>query len=288
MKKAFVQLHLSILLAGFTGILGKLISLGEGLLVWYRMLFSAFFILVLSFFASPIKRLPVKDFLRVVGVGAVVALHWVAFYGSVKYANVSVSLVTFSAVGFFSAFLDPLITKRPLVLVEVLMGIMVMAGIYLIFHFDAGYKLGIVFGVISAFLASMFTILNKTLVSRIDPDNLTFYEMAGGWGFLSLLLPFYDGYFPASGFLPNGNDILWLVVLSLFCTVLAFNLSIRALKKISPFTVNLSFNLEPVYGILLAFLLFKEHRTLGASFYVGMGVIVASVAFQTRLFWKNN
>ena len=287
MKKAFLQLHAAIFLAGFTGVLGRLITINEGLLVWYRMFFSAVFLLALSFFSKKIKFLPWRQALPLIGIGAIVALHWVFFYGSVKYANVSVSLVCFSTMGFFSAFLDPLISKRKMDLIEILLGIMVMLGVYLIFHFDKGYRWGILYGIISSLLGAIFTIINKKYVDKHDAQVITFYELGGGWLSLNFVLPFYLQFVDFSSYFPSLSDFLWLLVLSLLCTVLAFNLSIKALKKISPFTVNLSYNLEPVYGILLAFVIYKEHLELGLSFYAGLFIIFLTVVIQTIRVWKN-
>lgn len=286
MKKAFLQLHAAVFLAGFTGVLGRLITINEGLLVWYRMFFSALFLLALSFFTKKIKFLPWRQALPLIGIGSIVALHWVFFYGSVKYANVSVSLVCFSTMGFFSSFLDPWISKRKMDLMEVLLGLMVMLGVYLIFHFDQEFRLGILYGIISSILGATFTILNKKYVDEHDAQVITFYELGGGWLSLNFILPFYLQFVSFSSFLPGVSDFLWLLVLSLFCTVLAFNLSIRALKKISPFTVNLSYNLEPVYGIILAFVMYKEHMELGLSFYIGLFIIFLTVVLQTARVWK--
>lgn len=286
MKKAFIQLHIAIFLAGFTGVLGRLITINEGLLVWYRMFFAALFLLIVSFFTRRIKFLSWRQALPLIGIGSIVALHWVFFYGSVKYANVSVSLVCFSTIGFFSAFLDPLISKRKMDLIEILLGLMVMLGVYLIFHFDQGYRWGILYGIISSLLAAIFTILNKKYVDKHDAQVITFYELSGGWLSLNLILPFYLQFVTYSSFLPGLSDFLWLLVLSLLCTVLAFNLSIQALKKISPFTVNLSYNLEPVYGILLAFAIYHEHLELGLSFYAGLFIIFLTVVFQSLRVWK--
>lgn len=286
MKKAFIQLHIAIFLAGFTGVLGRLITINEGLLVWYRMFFSALFLLAVSLFAKKIKFLPWRQALPLIGIGAIVALHWVFFYGSVKYANVSVSLVCFSTMGFFSAFLDPWISKRKMDLMEVLLGLMVMLGVYLIFHFDQEFRLGILYGIVSSILGATFTILNKKYVDKHDARVITFYELGGGWLSLNFILPFYLQFVTYSNLLPNISDLLWLLVLSLLCTVLAFNLSIRALKKISPFTVNLSYNLEPVYGILLAFAIYKEHMELGLSFYAGLFIIFLTVVLQSARVWK--
>lgn len=288
MKKAFLQLHISIFLAGFTGVLGRLISINEVLLVWYRMFFAAVLLLVMSLYTKKIKLLQLKEMLPLMGIGAIIALHWVGFYGAIKYANISIALVCFSAMGFFSSFLDPLISKRSISLFEVTLGLLVMLGVYLIFHFDQAYRTGIIFGVISAFLASLFPILNKRLIEKHGPDTITFYEMGGGWMALNFVAPIYLLFTPVDSYLPGAKDLFWLIVLSLFCTVLAFNLSVRSLSKISPFTVNLSFNLEPVYGIALAFLLYKEHQSLGISFYVGLFIILMTVVLQSLRVWYSS
>lgn len=287
MKKAFLQLHVAIFLAGLTGVLGKLITINEALLVWYRMFFAAIILLLIAVFSKKIKRLGLVQSGYLIGIGAIVALHWVFFYASIKYANVSIGLVCLSAIGFFSAFLDPLISNRRIDPIEVLLGLMVILGILLIFHFDRGYSIGILFGMVSAFFAAMFPILNKKLVGIHNAETITFYEMGGGWLVLNLFVPLYLLFLPPVNLLPSWGDFFWLLVLSLFCTVIAFNLSVRSLTKISPFTVNLSYNLEPLYGILLAFMVFQEHMMLGLSFYAGIGIIFSTVILQTLRVYNN-
>jgi drug/metabolite transporter (DMT)-like permease len=286
MKKAFLQLHAAIFLAGFTGILGRLIELNEVLLVWYRMMFAAFALLLITIITKKIIKLHFSEMLRLIGIGGIVALHWVFFYGSIKYSNVSVSLVCFSAIGFFSALLDPLLSKRKFEWIELLLGLMVIIGIYLMFHFDPHFRTGILFGMISSLLAAIFPILNKKMMDKHQPETITFYEMSGGFFLLTLLLPFYLAFFPTQYLFPSTSDLIWLLVLSLFCTVLAFNLSVRSLTKISPFTVNLSFNLEPVYGIALAFIYFKEYEEVGIPFYIGIAIIFLTVVLQTLRVYK--
>ena len=286
MKKAFIQLHAAIFLAGFTGILGRLIELNEALLVWYRMMFASIALLILFFTTKKISKTIFHDAMLLMGIGGIIALHWVTFYGSIKYANVSVSLVCFSAIGFFSAILDPLISKRKFEWMELLLGCMVIIGIYLMFHFDPRFRIGILFGIISSLLAAIFPILNKKMMQKHQPETITLYEMSGGFLILTVLLPFYLTYSPTQQMLPTSADFLWLLVLSLFCTVLAFNLSVRSLSKISPFTVNLSFNLEPVYGIALAFIFFKEYKEVGLSFYIGIAIIFLTVVIQTLRVYK--
>jgi len=285
MKKAFLQLHIAILLAGFTGVLGRLISINEGLLVWYRMFFTAITLGIMALITQKVSLRFHKSFFPLIGIGFIIALHWVFFYGSIKYSNVSVGLVCFSSIGFFSSVIEPFVLKRKIDPIEVILGIAVMFGVYLIFHFANDYKLGIIFGIISSFLAALFTILNKKMVGKHNPETISYYELGGGWAALTFFLPIYFQFFPVERYLPTLTDFLWLIVLSLFCTVLAFNLSIRSLQKISPFTVNLSYNLEPVYGIALAFLIYQEHRELGSSFYMGLGVIFLTVLIQTWRTW---
>lgn len=281
MKKAFLQLHTAVLLAGFTGILGRLITLNEGLLVWYRLLITVITLWVLFAITKKIKRISRRDLLRISAVGFIAAMHWVTFYGSIKYANVSVALVCFSAIGFFTAVLEPLLLKHKFSWQEVLLGLMVMGGIFIIFHFDPQYKTGIIIGIISALLGCLFPIFNRSFLKRHTSETVTLYELTGGLVSLTIIIPFYLQLFPPTHYIPTLSDFGWLLVLSWFCTVLAFQLAMNALKKISAFTVNLSYNLEPLYGILLAFVVYKENEHLGPSFYIGLGIILLSVLLQT-------
>ena len=161
MKQAFIRLHIAVLLAGFTGILGRLISLNEGLLVWYRLLITAFSLWLLALVRRQNLRINRLDLWRIIGIGGIAALHWVAFYGSIKYSNVSVGLLCFSAIGFFTALLEPLLMRHRLDVVELLLGLLVIGGIFLIFQVDPHYKTGILIGLVSALLGSLFPVLNK-------------------------------------------------------------------------------------------------------------------------------
>ncbi len=280
MKRALLQLHTAVFLAGFTAILGKLIKLNEGLLVGYRILITVITLLVLQYFRRQLKKLSLKDTLQLFAVGAIVAVHWVTFYGSVKYANASVALVCFSATGFFTAFLEPLILKKRLVLIEVLLGLLTLAGIYIIFDFHPQYKLGIIFGIISALGSAVFPVFNKKLIERFEPHTIVMYEMSGGLLAVVLLIPLYLQQFPAGYYLPTATDWLWLLVLGWFCTVLSFELQLNALKRVSAFTANLTYNLEPVYGIIMAFIFFNENKELNGHFYAGVALILLAVIIQ--------
>ncbi|MEP6582794.1 MAG: DMT family transporter [Ginsengibacter sp.] len=286
MKKAFFQLHIAVLLAGFTAIFGKLIILNEGMLVIYRMLLSAAVLGLIMLYRKEFVVISFLDTIKVFGVGAIVAMHWVTFYGSIKYSNVSVSVTCLSAIGFFTSFFEPLIKRRRIDLVEVGLGLLAIAGIYLIFNFYPEYKTGIIFGIVSAMLASLFPIYNKGLLKKFASGVLTFYEMSGGFIALCIIIPVYLNFFPATYLIPTFSDWMWLLILAVFCTVLSFILSLNALKYISAFTANLTYNLEPVYSIILAFLIFKENKFLGIGFYAGFALILLAITLQMLREWN--
>jgi len=281
MKKAFIQLHLSIVLAGFTGVFGKLITLNEGLLTWYRLLLSGTLSLAWLALSRRIGRIFPADALRLGGAGFLLAMHWVFFYGSIKYSNISVGVVAFSLTGFFTAVLEPLINRSPVQTRNLLLSSITLLGIALIFHFDTRYRVGIALGIISSLLASAFTIVNKRLTVRFDAATITLYEMAGGFAGLSCLLPLYLRITGTGFVLPSSDDLAYLLILSVFCTILMYLLINQALSRISAFTVNLSFNLEPIYSILLAMVLFGENRELNPAFYGGLALIVLSVVLTS-------
>jgi drug/metabolite transporter (DMT)-like permease len=282
LRKAFLQLHLAVFLAGFTGILGRLISLNEGMIVWYRLLFTAATMWILFSLRKKLVKIPLSDILKIAGVGIIAALHWITFYGSIKYANVSVALVCFATIGFFTALFEPLILRKKMNWTEMILGLITLAGIYIIFHFDTQYKTGIIIGMISAVFASLFPIFNHQFLKRIPVETMLSWQQTGGFIFLSLLLPFYLQRFPGS-FWPSLEDLGWLLVLSWFCSVIAFQLSGQALKRLSAFTVNLSYNLEPVYGIILAFIFYKENAFLSKWFFIGFGVIAIALIIHVIL-----
>lgn len=280
MKKAFLQLHIAVFLAGFTAILGKLILLNEGLLVWYRLFLTVIILGVMMYNKKELEQISLKDMIKISGVGLLIAVHWVCFYGSIRYANASVALVCLSAAGFFTALFEPLILKKKFVYVELLIGIVAIAGIYLIFDFHPQYKVGIIFGIASTIGSSMFPIFNKQLLNRFPAKTLTLYELSGGLIILTFILPFYLAEFTAEYYFPTLTDWAWLVILAYLCTVVCFDLQLSALKKISAFTANLTYNLEPVYGIILAFVFFHENKLVHKQFFWGLALIVIAVVLQ--------
>lgn len=286
MRKAFLQLHIAVFLAGFTGVLGKLISLNEGLLVWYRLLITVATLWILYMLQKKIRTQSLKTIVQLSIVGMIAALHWVTFYASIKWANVSVALVCFSSIGFFTAICEPVILKHRVRISEILLGLLTIAGIFLIFHFDPRYKAGIIVGIVSALLGSIFPIFNRRFVRKMTSENLMLFELTGGFILLTLLLPFYLKFVTKVVLFPDWMDLIWLLILSWLCTIVAFNLMTKSLQKISAFTVNLTYNLEPLYGILLAFIIYKEHKTLNEGFYWGLGLILLSIIIQSVIIYS--
>lgn len=280
-KIDYLKLHISVLLSGFTGLFAKLISLNEVMIVWYRMLFAfLFFVLMLVF----MKKKPVengKDALKITGLGALLTLHLIFFFGSMKYATLSIGVVCYSLVGFFTVLLEPLILKTKFSFVELFYSLIAVFGIGLIFNFDTSYRFGILLGVISAALFALYTLYNKTIKVGKSSRSMLFYELLGGALFMLLFLPFYIPITHTTRILPVGIDWLWIFLLAIFCTVFLYLLYIDVLKKLSAFTVSLAGNLEPVYGILLAVIFLGEAKDFTISFYVGMLLILFSVFSQS-------
>jgi len=283
MKKTFVLLHIAVILAGFTGVFGKLISLNEYLLTCYRTLFSFLFLVIIVWIKRPQFKYSWSNITETGKAGLLIAFHWVFFYASIKYSNVSVGVVCYCLTSFFTAFLAPLVNRKPFNITELLLSTLTLAGIGLIFHFDTSFRTGIVLGVISSFLASLYTIFNERLVKKYDATAMNLYQMLAGTIALVIASPLYLHFFPSKAILPGTLDIIYLLLLSLFCTVGLYVMVAEVLKKMSAFTVNLTFNLEPVYSILLAMILFNESRQLNVSFYAGLLIIIISVVLQAGL-----
>ncbi len=284
MKKAYIQMHVAILLWGFTGIFGKLIHLSEGMLVWYRMAISAIGLIPLLWINK--SKLPdKKGMLLIILTGAIVALHWILFYASIKASNVSIALSCFSSIALFTALLDPLSKRQFPKSPELVLSITVIAGLYLIFAFKQIYITGIILAIMSALLGAVFTILNKNLTSRYPAEIITFYELATGFVVLSFMLPVYFVITGSSFEIPSAADAGYLLLLGLICTSFAFTISLKALEKLDPFTLNLSVNLEPLYSIILAVIIFGETEIKSGGFIAGTLIIIGSVLVHTWHKW---
>lgn len=278
MGKAYIQMHVAIFLWGFTGIFGRLISLQEYPLVWWRILLTVIALGLFLKVRKELEKASVKQMLRMGFVGGLIALHWVTFFGAIKYSNVSIALSALASTAVFTAILEPLGSRTKPKLTEILLGLTTLLGIYLIFRFQRLYAVGLGLGLISAFLCAIFTIQTKGLLKDHGPRNLLFYELLGGLATLTVLAPIYLYFFPAPTLIPSTSDSGYLLILSLVCTVYAMQLSYQALQHVSPFVMNLSVNLEPVYSIILAALIFQENKELNWGFYVGASIIILSVA----------
>lgn len=281
MRHPYLLLHIAVILAGFTGIFGKLITLNEGLLTWYRVLISSVALFLIVYFTRAPRPKSRRDKLNIAFVGMIITIHWLFFYGSIKYSNVSIGVVCYALTSCFTALLVPLINKKRFVFSEIVLSLLTIAGIGLIFHFDTSHQTGIILGVISSVFAALYTIYNEKLVQKFDTRVINFYQILGGTIGLTFLMPVYLHFFPTSYLVPNLSDTIYLFMLALFCTVGLYWLFAEALRKIPAFTVNLTFNLEPVYAIALAFIIFKEAKEVNFSFYVGLLLVMASVVLQT-------
>ena len=279
----YVKLHVSVVLAGFTGIFGKLIHLNEGLLVFYRLWLAFLILCILFCIAKKFPKENFKDALKLSLTGALLGLHFLLFYGGIKYANVSVGVVCYSLVGFFTVIFEPLIERVKFSRVDLGYSLIAVLGIGLIFNFDTGNRFGIVLGVLSAAVFALFSIYNK-IINR-PSKSMLFYEMGGGALFITLVMPFYLYFNPVQTVLPSYSDFGYLIILAFFCTIGLYILHIQALKTISPFTVSLCGNLEPLYGIGIAAVFLGESKELNLSFYAGMILILSSVFLQS--FMKN-
>lgn len=289
MKKAFIQLHMAILLAGCSGILGNLISLDAVLITWYRMLLAGLMLTIILYIKGN-KPIIQKNEWRELSVGLLLALHWIFFYGSIKYANVSIGVICFCLSSFFTAIISPMLNRQKISWAELLLSSLTLFGISLIFQFDSSYRIGIGFGVVSSLLFAFYAILNERLSASRNAVRTTALQMIGGFTGLSvLLLPIYFINVQHATYLPTINDFCFLFLLAFGCTVCMCFLLNNAQREISAFTVSLSFNLEPVYSILLAIILFKENKMFGTAFYAGLSLIMLSLILQMfRLAYNKN
>ena len=279
-QKAFIQLHLSVMLAGFTGLFGKLITLNEVDIVWYRMLFTSIILLVFT----GLPQIERKKLLQLGGCGALLGLHWMLFYGSIKASNVSIGVICYSLVGFFTAIIEPIIYRKKISTIEILFSLITVFGLLCIFSFDARYRYGISIGVLSSFVAALYGVCNKKVSVGVKTRTVLFYQMSAGLVVVSMIIPLYLMLFPAHQdvlVIPEGSNLWWMLCHALFCTVAMYILQIQALRTLSAFTVNLTYNLEPCYTIAIAFIVFHEARELNFSFYIGIALILISVILQT-------
>jgi drug/metabolite transporter (DMT)-like permease len=285
-QAALLRMHLAVFIWGFTGVLGRAITLNEGLLVWWRLLITVITLWVVFYFLGWIRKIKRKDFFKIAAIGTVLALHWLCFYGSIKYANVSVALTCLATSGLFSAIIEPIFFRKRINAIELFLGLFALAGIAIIYFSNLKFSVGIYIGLAASLFTVLVSVMNKKLVDGHEPQTICLYQLTGGFLGLSLLMPLYNYLFPSKVMVPVGYDWLWLVILSWLCTIVTFFLYIYALRRLSAFTMNLTLTLEPVYGIILAFVFYNESKDLSQYFYIGFGLILLAVILQMRRLTK--
>ncbi len=277
-SRAYLMIHVAVLLFGFTAILGKLIDLPGATIVWYRMSLTGISLCFFPAIFRHIKNISSTQLIRIAGIGVLVTLHWVAFYEAIKYSNVSITLSCMASTSFFTALIEPLIFRSRIKVPELILGGLVILGFVFIFGFTGeNYFVGMIIAIISAILAAIFSVFNKSIVSHHDVYAITLVQFVTGVVFLSVLSPLYIYLFPQTQILPSSIDWVYLIILALLCTTLAYTLTMNALKHLTAFTTNLAINLEPIYGILMAFFFFNENEELNPGFYVGAVIILSAV-----------
>lgn len=276
-------LHIAVFLAGWTGIFGRLISLGGLPLVWYRMITSVIVLFAVLAFMKRIHKTGWKGVMKICGCGVLLALHWVAFFASIQASNVSIGVACVATSCFFTTLFDPLVNQKRFQWKNILLSFIAIAGILFIFSIDVRYRLGIALGLLCAALYSLFSILNINVAEETKEDSATMlmYELLGGVLFLTLTIPVFRAIYPAEPVAPVGSDIWSLLLLGSLFTIIPFLFQLQALRKLNAFTVNMAYNLEPLYSIAIAAVLFGELQEVGFSFWVGIFLIVLSVALQT-------
>lgn len=282
MLKIFLLMHLSVFIAGFTGVFGRLIEIDSYSLVLWRMVIAFSTFAIFMYYCHLLQNQSNILKIKAMGIGALLMTHLVTFYLAIKLSNVSIGVTTLSTMGFFAAVCEPIIFRKKYSIVELLLSVISIVGILFIFGFDSRYRLGIAIGLISAFLATSFFICNKK-ISAQSKDYLTtlFWQLAGGLIFLVVLLPFYLFLYGTKDFIPSTFDWLYLLILGTICTSVMYLIQLYVVKRVSAFSMALTGNLEPIYSIVLAMIIFNENQELNFVFYVGILFIAVSVLLQT-------
>lgn len=299
--KSYFHLHIIVFIWGFTAILGALISLQALDLVWYRMLFAVIFILIYILIKRISLKIPFPVLSSFLFAGLIIALHWLTFFKAIKVSNISITLACLSTGSFFASILEPIYYKKKVNWLDIIFGLFAIVGLYFVtssqisgshglistlFEGKSNIILGIELALISAFLSALFSVINGKFAQEYNPTVISFYELFGGVLFLSIYLFFTQG-FSVQFFNISINDLLWLFVLSSICTAYAFIASVGVMKYLSPYTVMLTINLEPIYGIILALLIFQDKEKMSPQFYLGAGIILFTVIINGILKNRN-
>lgn len=274
--KSYLNLHLIVFIWGFTAILGALITIAADAIVWYRMLLAAVFLSAFIVFKKKSFRIPMKSFVQLIFVGLLIALHWITFFHAIHVSNVSITLSIFSLGAFFASLLEPLFYGRKVLWYEVLFGLVIIAGLGMIMKVEISYLEGMIYALVSIILGVLFTLMNGKLIERHDSSVISFYEFIAGVFFISIYF-LYQNKFSADFFVLTFNNWMLILILASICTAYAFTASVKVMEKLSPYTVMLTTNLEPVYGIILAYFIIGGKEKMSTSFYIGAVIILITV-----------
>jgi len=286
--KHYLHLHFLVFIAGFTAILGEAISLGSIALVWHRMLIAFVLTFLFLIFRKYDFKINLRDFFNFSLAGIIIALHWITFFEAIEQSNISITLAMFSTGAFFASLLEPIFFKRKIKPVEIILGCVVICGVFIILKANINSFVGVLLGIVSALLASLFSVFNGKLVQNNNPFLISFYEFLSGVVFILLYLIFSDNVSDLTISSFFSYDYLYVFILGSICTAYAFIASIYILKFLSPYTLVLTYNLEPVYGILLAIFIFPDTEKMEFSFYIGTLIIISTIIINSILKIKNN
>jgi drug/metabolite transporter (DMT)-like permease len=287
----YFKLHFIVFLFGFTAVLGKLISLPSVEMVFYRTMLAAVGMAVLMLIIKADFTVSKADLLKILLTSIIVAIHWITFFASGKISNPSTSLVGFATCSFWAAIFEPIAKRKKIHLLEIGLGIVVLIGLGIILALDFKYPLGLFLGVISGMTAALFTVINSNLVTRVNTYSITFYEMLGACISILLFLPIYKNTFAAGGellLIPTYIDWVYIAIMAWACSVYAYSATIELTKKLSVFFIQLALNLEPVYGIILALIIFGQNEVMSLKFYLGTLIILGAVVVYPHLKRKSD
>lgn len=275
-------MHLLVFIWGFTPVLGRYITLDAWQIVWYRLLITVFTMFLYILFSEHIFSISRILFLKLSGVGIIILIHWLTFYGAIKVSNISVTMVAFSTGTLFSSVIEPVFFKRRIRSYEVIIGLIIIAAIAMIFSIESKYWLGIIFGMLAALTSATFSVFNSILARDVKPVIISFYELFAALIGLTFFL-FINGNFVPKFFVIDNASLVALFILSLVCTVFPFISSVNLSRFISPYTIVLTVNLETVYGIIWAIIFFNENKEVKPSFYIGVVIILAAIFLNSYL-----
>jgi drug/metabolite transporter (DMT)-like permease len=276
--KDYVKLHFIVIIWGFTAILGLLIHIPSVEIVFYRTLLSFIGLGILLYFLKEKILIGTEDFIKIFSTGFLIAAHWILFFAAARVSTASVTLAGMATASLWTSILEPVITKGKIKAHEVFLGLVVLSGLYVIFHFEFNHALGLGMAILSAFLAALFTVINGRFTTRHNAYVITFYEMIGACAGTILFFPVYTIYFTDTLQLaPDFMDWVYISILALLCTVYAYSVSVELMQRLSAFSLNLVVNLEPVYGIILAYIIFGDAEKMTPGFYIGTVIILFAV-----------